>query len=114
MLLQLLTALGALAGASLSLLAAGVGLDAKTSTLLNSSTPYVVLSPEVISTYLLPLIAGGFIYIALVSVMPDLLVENSTAGKPVQAVYKRLGQAFAEIAALCCGVGLMAVITMFE
>lgn len=84
MLLQLVTALGALAGTALALLGAG-GSD-------DSSAPWV-----------LPFTAGGFIYIATVSVLPELLEEST-----------KLKQSLKEILALLTGVGLMIVIAKFE
>ncbi|EDW63695.1 protein catecholamines up [Drosophila virilis] len=84
MLLQLVTALGALAGTALALLGAG-GSD-------GSSAPWV-----------LPFTAGGFIYIATVSVLPELLEEST-----------KLKQSLKEIVALLTGVALMIVIAKFE
>lgn len=75
MLLQLTTALGALAGTVLALL--GSGSDAADS-------------------WVLPFTAGGFIYIATVSVIPELLEEST-----------KLWQSLKEIAALLAGVGMM-------
>ncbi|KAM7542476.1 hypothetical protein Aperf_G00000003038 [Anoplocephala perfoliata] len=110
MLLQLVTALGALLGASLSLLAAGVGMDGKV-----TSTRRVFLSPELITTCLLPFTAGGFIYIALVSVLPDLLAEqHQPIDRSTGKIVRRIGQAVGELIALVLGVGLMAGIGLFE
>lgn len=81
MMLQLTTAVGALAGNVLALL--GTSED---------SSPWI-----------LPFTAGGFIYIATVSVIPELL-EHST----------KLGQSLKEIGALLLGVGMMVLITLFE
>ncbi|XP_068140836.1 LOW QUALITY PROTEIN: protein catecholamines up [Drosophila tropicalis] len=81
MLLQLVTALGALAGTALALLGAGSG-----------EAPWV-----------LPFTAGGFIYIATVSVLPELLEEST-----------KLKQSLKEIFALLTGVALMIVIAKFE
>ncbi|XP_037808304.1 protein catecholamines up [Lucilia sericata] len=83
MLLQLVTALGALSGNALALI--GVGTDA-------DAAPWV-----------LPFTAGGFIYIATVSVLPELLEEST-----------KLGQSIKEIAALLTGVLLMVFIANFE
>ncbi|KAH8413208.1 hypothetical protein KR009_008815 [Drosophila setifemur] len=85
MLLQLVTALGALAGTALALLGAGSGEG-------DNSAPWV-----------LPFTAGGFIYIATVSVLPELLEEST-----------KLKQSLKEIFALLTGVGLMIVIAKFE
>ncbi|EDW02805.1 GH10891 [Drosophila grimshawi] len=84
MLLQLVTALGALAGTALALVGAGSSDG--------SSAPWV-----------LPFTAGGFIYIATVSVLPELLEEST-----------KLKQSLKEIFALLTGVGLMIVIAKFE
>lgn len=81
MLLQLTTAVGALAGNVLALLG----------------------TSEESSPWILPFTAGGFIYIATVSVIPELL-EHST----------KLGQSLKEIFALLLGVGMMVLITLIE
>jgi solute carrier family 39 (zinc transporter), member 7 len=81
MFLQLSTAIGAIAGNVLALL--GTSED---------SSPWI-----------LPFTAGGFIYIATVSVIPELL-EQST----------KLGQSLKEIFALLLGVGMMVLITQIE
>ncbi|CAO1410872.1 unnamed protein product [Diamesa tonsa] len=82
MMLQLSTALGALAGNVIALLG-------------NSDTS----APS----WILPFTAGGFIYIATVSVIPELL-EQST----------KLGQSLKEIVALLAGVGMMVLIVLVE
>jgi len=81
MVLQLTTALGALAGNVLALLGTS-----------ETSNPWI-----------LPFTAGGFIYIATVSVIPELL-ESTT----------KLGQSLKEIFALLLGVGMMVLITWIE
>lgn len=81
MALQLVTALGALSGTVIALLGAS-----------GESAPWV-----------LPFTAGGFIYIATVSVLPELLEEST-----------KLLQSLKEIAALLAGVALMIVIASFE
>ncbi|XP_070792291.1 LOW QUALITY PROTEIN: zinc transporter SLC39A7 [Pituophis catenifer annectens] len=80
--LQLVTALGALAGTVCSLLAEGVG--------------------EVATAWILPFTAGGFIYVATVSVIPELLQE---AG-PVQSLL--------EVLSLLGGVVMMVFIAQYE
>jgi len=80
--LQLVTALGALCGCIVSLLADG--------------------ADESAIAWILPFTAGGFIYIATVSVIPELL-ENTT-----------LKQSVAEVLALMTGVALMIGITQVE
>ena len=67
----------------MSLWAGGVGLDA-------------------VIAYILPFTAGGFIYIATVSVIPELL-EGSTFRQSLQ-----------EIGALLAGVAMMVVIAQYE
>lgn len=81
MMLQLTTAVGAVAGNVLALLGTS-----------ENSSPWI-----------LPFTAGGFIYIATVSVIPELL-ENST----------KLVQSLKEIFALLLGVFMMVLITHIE
>ncbi|KAL0962351.1 hypothetical protein UPYG_G00338960 [Umbra pygmaea] len=83
MCLQLLTALGALAGTSCSLLAEGVGTAA--------------------TAWILPFTAGGFVYIATVTVLPELLVGRSS-----------LGQSVMEILAMLVGIYMMVLIAEYE
>jgi len=80
--LQLSTAVGALLGTVCSLLAEGIG---------NAATAWI-----------LPFTAGGFIYIATVSVIPELLDDS------------KIGQSLKEIAALMTGVMLMVAIAKYE
>lgn len=80
--LQLVTALGALAGTVCSLLAEGVG--------------------EAATAWILPFTAGGFIYVATVSVIPELLQESG----PVQSLLEVLG--------LVGGVAMMVFIAQYE
>ncbi|CAD6189134.1 unnamed protein product [Caenorhabditis auriculariae] len=86
MMVQLVTALGALSGCVLSLLASDA--DA--------------LADAAASSWVLPFTAGGFIYIATVSVIPELL-ENSSFVQSVK-----------EIAALLTGIFLMYLIALYE
>lgn len=81
MALQLLTAVGALSGTIIALLGTN-----------GEAAPWV-----------LPFTAGGFIYIATVSVLPELLEEST-----------KLLQSLKEIAALLAGVGLMIIIASCE
>ncbi|KAL9924037.1 protein catecholamines up [Glossina fuscipes] len=83
LMLQLVTALGALTGNILAL----IGIGAST-----ESIPWI-----------LPFTAGGFIYIATVSVLPELLEEST-----------KLVQSIKEIMALLIGVTLMYFIATFE
>lgn len=80
--LQLLTAVGALTGCLVSLFLGG--------------------AVETASKLILPFTAGGFIYIATVSVIPELL-EGAT-----------LKQSVMEVVALLLGVLMMVIITQFE
>lgn len=84
MLLQLLTAFGAVSGTVLSIYLRGA-------------------SEGLVSTLILPFTAGGFIYIATVSVIPELL-EGST----------KLSQSIKEIVALLAGVYMMVLIAQYE
>ncbi|CAI5701616.1 hypothetical protein KXD40_002833 [Peronospora effusa] len=79
---QLLTAIGAMIGTVIGLLMEGAG----------DST----------SVWISPFTAGGFIYIACTSVMPELLEDCS------------LAQSLKEMAAMCAGIGLMALIALAE
>ena len=83
MYLQLLTATGALAGTLCGLLAENIGVAA--------------------SSWILPFTAGGFIYIATVSVIPDLLEEDSG-----------FKQSMKEIGALLFGVLMMVIMCYIE
>ncbi|KAF2878746.1 hypothetical protein ILUMI_27421 [Ignelater luminosus] len=85
MLLQLTTAVGALAGTALSLCA---------------QDEYGLLA----ANWILPFTAGGFIYIALVSVIPELLEEE----KP------NLIQTILELLAMLGGVYMMVLIAKYE
>jgi len=81
--LQLLTAVGAMAGTIVSLVLGGV--------------------TDAASSITLPFTAGGFIYIATVSVLPELLEGKST-----------FKQTFAEIIALLLGIYMMVIIAEYE
>lgn len=83
MCLQLVTAVGALTGTVFSLISRSVGGDTAAS-------------------WILPFTAGGFIYIALVSVIPELL-ENTS-----------LKQSIKEVAALLIGIYMMVLIAGLE
>ena len=55
-----------------------------------------------VSAYILPFTAGGFIYIATVSVIPELLVSV------------KWKQSIMEVVALLAGVGMMVIIAQYE
>lgn len=80
--LQLITAVGALLGTCVSLLAEGMG--------------------DLATMWILPFTAGGFIYIATVSVIPELLTDT------------KFGQSVKEIIALLLGVYMMVLIAEYE
>ncbi|KAL1123722.1 hypothetical protein AAG570_001495 [Ranatra chinensis] len=82
MYLQLVTAFGAISGTVVSLLVEGLDESA--------------------SNFILPFTAGGFIYIATVSVIPELLSDT------------KLWQSMKEIAALLVGVSMMVFISALE
>ncbi|XP_015431284.1 PREDICTED: protein catecholamines up [Dufourea novaeangliae] len=82
MMLQLTTAIGALLGTCVSLLAEGMG--------------------DLATMWILPFTAGGFIYIATVSVIPELLSDT------------KFGQSVKEIIALLLGVYMMVLIAEYE
>ncbi|XP_078040144.1 zinc transporter catecholamines up [Augochlora pura] len=82
MMFQLSTAVGALLGTCVSLLAEGMG--------------------DLATMWILPFTAGGFIYIATVSVIPELLTDT------------KFGQSVKEIIALLLGVYMMVLIAEYE
>ncbi|CAG4944519.1 unnamed protein product [Colias eurytheme] len=84
MFLQLLTAFGAISGTFLSIYLQGS-------------------SEGLVSSLILPFTAGGFIYIATVSVIPELL-EGSN----------KFSQSIKEILALLAGVYMMVIIAQYE
>ena len=75
--------MGALTGCVASLLAQGDSLSGS-------------------SSFILPFTAGGFIYIATVSVIPELLEGSS------------LKQTVMEVVAMLLGVGMMVIIAQYE
>lgn len=87
--LQLLTAIGALAGTACALLTEGGAVGSE---LAGSTGP----------GWVLPFTAGGFIYVATVSVLPELLREAS----PLQSLLEVLG--------LLGGVAMMVLIAFVE
>lgn len=82
MYLQLSTATGAIAGTLCGLLAHNIGSSA--------------------TLWILPFTAGGFIYIATVSVIPELLGDS------------KIGQSIKEVIGLLFGVFMMVVIAQIE
>lgn len=85
MMLQLLTAFGAISGTVLSIYLKGSG-------------------EGVVASLILPFTAGGFIYIATVSVIPELLEGSNN----------KLSQSIKEILALLAGVYMMVLIAQYE
>lgn len=84
--LQLVTAVGALLGCCVSLWSADPS----------------GLAEAAASSWVLPFTAGGFIYIATVSVIPELLEDSS------------FWQSVKELIALFIGILMMILITYFE
>ena len=82
MFLQLSTATGAMVGTVCGLMAENMG--------------------DLAIAWILPFTAGGFIYIATVSIIPELLGESS------------FKQSLAEIAGLFVGIAMMVLITFIE
>lgn len=68
----------------------------------NSSSFFFFNLDEAATAWVLPLTAGGFIYIATVSVLPELLEDS------------KLGQSIKEIIALLLGVFMMVIIASYE
>lgn len=85
MILQLLTAFGAITGTFLSIYLQGSG-------------------DGIVSSLILPFTAGGFIYIATVSVIPELLEGSNN----------KFSQSLKEILALLAGVYMMVIIAQYE
>jgi zinc transporter 7 len=83
MAMQLVTAVGALSGTLVGLMAQGLG-------------------DEFINLYILPFTAGGFIYIATVSVLPELLEDTS------------LKRSLLQVMAIFSGVFIMVIISWYE
>ncbi|KAF7235071.1 hypothetical protein EG68_11904, partial [Paragonimus skrjabini miyazakii] len=110
LLLQLVTALGAVAGAVMSLLAAGVGLNVAA-----NQSDISPINDDLITLYMLPFTAGGFIYIAMTSLLPDLLRSDDNNLKHASGgVMIRLTQTVVEVLALVAGVGMMAALGSME
>lgn len=82
MFVQLVTAIGAMTGTLCGLLAEGAGTAA--------------------TAWILPFTAGGFIYIATVAVIPELLEDSS------------VWQSVKEIVAIFVGIGMMVLIAYIE
>lgn len=80
--LQLSTATGAMAGCVIGLLAEHIG--------------------DAVTVWILPFTAGGFIYIATVSVIPELLQDSD------------IWQTVKEVCAMLAGIAMMVVIAVFE
>lgn len=57
---------------------------------------------DMATSWILPFTAGGFVYIATVAVIPELLSDS------------KLWQSIREIGALLAGVGMMVVIAKLE
>ena len=66
------------------------------------SFPLLPPSPSRQADHLLNFTAGGFVYVATVDVLPQLLRECSA------------WQTCKEVLAMCCGISLMVVVMEFE
>ncbi|CAH8630405.1 unnamed protein product [Heterobilharzia americana] len=113
MLLQLVTAIGALLGASVSLLAARVGFGS----VIPDADLLPDITDDIVISRILPFTAGGFIYIAMTSVLPDLLTANSGSSgttKSSSGGFKLFVQSLLEIISLIGGVAMMAAIGTLE
>ena len=88
---QLVTAIGAVVGVAVMWLSGGRGEGA---------------------SWVLPVTAGGFVYVALVNVVPGLLKEQKDADRPV-GVWRWV-QLAAEMTAILVGVGLMIALGEME
>ncbi|VDO57441.1 unnamed protein product [Schistosoma margrebowiei] len=78
-----------------------------------------VLTDDVVIGCILPFTAGGFIYIAMTSVLPDLLATNNNTGttntpKTRNSGLKSFVQSLLEIISLISGVAMMAAIGTLE
>ncbi|KER25985.1 metal cation transporter, ZIP family [Opisthorchis viverrini] len=109
MFLQLFTAIGAALGSFLSLAAAGVGMDQ-----VGVKFDVPLLTEDLITTYLLPFTAGGFIYIAMTSVLPDLLSPDEIASKRSSGFLARMTQSIIEVFAVVGGIAMMAGLGAME
>jgi zinc transporter 7 len=67
-----------------------------------NSNAILIFPGEIATTWILPFTAGGFIYIATVSVIPELLANT------------KLWQSVKEIIALLFGVYMMVLIGEYE
>lgn len=116
MLLQLITAIGALLGSSVSLLAARVSIGP----IVFDANILPVVTDDVVISCILPFTAGGFIYIAMTSVLPDLLATNNNTGTTTNTQktrnngLKSFVQSLLEIISLISGVAMMAAIGTLE
>lgn len=60
------------------------------------------VADSLVTSFILPFTAGGFIYVACVNVIPELLETNSW------------GQTFWEVISMCLGISLMVGIGQLE
>lgn len=110
-------------GGAIGLTAAGVdllGIKALVAR-YTDMTEFFVLTENIITQGIFPFTAGGFIYIALASILPDLLAgrgneDGKLTGKKnaPPSVVGRIFQGLVETAGIVAGVGLMAFIATKE
>lgn len=93
--MQAVTALGAITGCIFSLLVSNPGS-------LNNSAD---------TSAIMPFTAGGFIYIATVSVVPELLESGDHNEMSKMA---KMAQSLVHVLAICLGVGMMYIVSLVE
>ncbi|CAL2038635.1 unnamed protein product [Caenorhabditis brenneri] len=93
--MQAVTALGAITGCIFSLLISNPGS-------LNNSAD---------TSAIMPFTAGGFIYIATVSVIPELLESGDHNEMSKMA---KMAQSLVHVLAICLGVGMMYIVSLVE
>ncbi|CAB05297.2 Zinc transporter zipt-7.1 [Caenorhabditis elegans] len=93
--LQAVTALGAITGCVFSLLVSNPGS----------------LNNDADTSAIMPFTAGGFIYIATVSVVPELLESGDHNNLSKVA---KMAQSLVHVLAICMGVGMMYIVSLVE
>jgi zinc transporter 7 len=108
---QFVTAVGAFLGT-----VAGVLIQEAASSAANSNPPFPAYPWFFWSDLVLPVTAGGFLYIATVSVIPDLLETPDDLAKNGQEPKKStlIFQTYLELIAALIGVSLMAIVSFYE
>ncbi|KAF1755626.1 hypothetical protein GCK72_012076 [Caenorhabditis remanei] len=94
--MQAVTALGAITGCIFSLVV---------------SNPSNSLNSNAATSPIMPFTAGGFIYIATVSVIPELLESGEHRNMSKVA---KMAQSLVHVMAICMGVGMMYIVSLVE